>query len=565
MGSEQGLFGYGLLGGDTTPYVPGSTPPYDLEDLSSRHPTETLSTINPNTSNESGIIDFADDLSDFFDFNAEVEKISGVPGNVPAPSKVFRFIDSGEEKVSEASKAATPPAEAANPAQAGGELSPPTPHWPGLSPSVDREPTPAAPNSPNLPDRHDITTELPFVAQAPFHEEPQAFDLTSRPNVFPSMNDTATVLTQDQNKSFDAISLSSRPEHSPKTQITAQQPSLNSPPPVPSSPIGARGQRDLSKWINIAPSPAHLGKSSSPIIGSSGFVDNGVTASFHAPIRSSPSLRQLQDTSPTGLTQMRQSRLRAKEAEEDQARIGRFDSTTNLEEGAQIKGRFKYPEHPSFHSRGDYENLASNHRVASAFKGTSQSTYPQHSSSTTYNRPSNFNNLNEGVALPTYRSPYPSYTKQNRATSIQPTYSSQNHSGHLEYPSISRNRSGQLEYPNVSQNRSGHLDYPSVSQNRSGPLDYPSVSQPVHQLFNTGFNPRNIEVRNPAMSQNAAPPRLIHQSSSGDSLRVFPPTPVGTATPQAVPSPKYSAYPSPNYLAGVGYFSIFPLSPIPSP
>lgn len=95
---SSSLFGYRPLGDDATPYVRGSTPPYDLEDLNSRYPTEPSNTMNLNTSIESGTIDFADDLSDFFDFNAEVEKISSVPGNVPAPPKIIFFIDSGEEK-----------------------------------------------------------------------------------------------------------------------------------------------------------------------------------------------------------------------------------------------------------------------------------------------------------------------------------------------------------------------------------------------------------------------------------------------------------------------------------
>lgn len=145
---SSSLFGYGLLGDDTTPYVRGSTPPYDLEDLNFRYPTEPSNTMNLNTSIESGTIDFADDLSDFFDFNPEVEKISSVPGNVPAPPKIIFFVDSGEEEVSEDSstKAATPPTEAVNPTQAGRDLSSPTPDWPGLSPSKAATPPAEAVN-----------------------------------------------------------------------------------------------------------------------------------------------------------------------------------------------------------------------------------------------------------------------------------------------------------------------------------------------------------------------------------------------------------------------------------
>ena len=94
MGSEQDFFKYGFLGFEQTPYVRGSTPAYDLEDLNARYPTERA-----NISTPSGGTDLADDLSDFFDFDAaEVEKVPSEPGNMPAPPKTSDFIDSGQSR-----------------------------------------------------------------------------------------------------------------------------------------------------------------------------------------------------------------------------------------------------------------------------------------------------------------------------------------------------------------------------------------------------------------------------------------------------------------------------------
>ena len=689
MASEQDLFGYNFQGYDFTPYVRGnrspydldampyvrgSTPPYDLADLNSRRPTEALNMTDSVTNVLSGTVDSADDLSDFFDFDIEVEKISDLPGNVPALQGSFYFINSGEGEESrdspsnagrhpapavnlgQAERDLSPPtphwpglspsidreptpAPAVNPGQADRDLSPPTPHWPGLSPSTDPEPTPADPRSPDLPDSYDITTQLPPVAP-PFHEEPEAPDPKSPRKVFPSMNDTTNVLTQDQNKSSDITSFSLRPQHSLETQTATQQQTLSALPPwscnamttpqkqdyleeLIGSSIDAGASGDLSlptkatalcassppalqapfpsspsTWINIAPSPAYTSKAS-PIGGSSAFVDDGISASFQAPVLSSPSLPEFQDTSPTGLTQMRQSRLRAKEAEENQTRTSRAESTTNLEEGIDIENyRFKSPEHHSFY-KGSYQNLAGHHRVPSAFQNSSsenfQSTNPGYPSFTTYNGPANVNNLDDS----NYRSPYPSIS---RATSVQPTYpheaqsmlpnnlSSSAGSNLIFNPSLNPRSSPGFntqnahrpyfrgsqpmypQYPSSNPNsnpnlnhtfHTGFRNYQAISSRGPQPMpsEYSGLSPNFNQTFSTAFNPRNVDVRNPAIAQNAPPPQLQRQSSSSDSLRVFPPTPVGATPPQFVLSSNDFAHPSPNYLAGVSLSLFFPFRP----
>ena len=657
MASEQDLFGYNFQGDDlipyvrgsrspydldAMPYVRGSTPPYDLADLNSRHPAGAVNTTDSVANTLAGTVDSADDLSDFFDFDIEVEKISNLPGNVSALQESFYFINfgKGEESRDSPSNAGRHPAPAVNLGQADRDLSPPTPHWPGLSPSTDPEPTPAAPIYQGLPERYGNTSQLPPIAQAPFHEEPEAPDPKSPPKVFPSINDTTNALTQDQNKSFDTTSFLLRPQHSIETQTATQQQTLSALPTWPcnamttpqkqdylgelvGSSIGAGASGDLSlptkatalcassppalqapfpsspsTWINIAPSPAYTSKAS-PIGGSSVFFDDGISASFQAPAVPSPSLGEFQDTSPTGLTQMRQSRLRAKEAEEDQARMNRAESTTNLEEGIDINNRrFRYPEHPSFH-KGSYQTLAGNHRIASAFQGSSsenfQSTNPGYSSFTTYNGPASVNNLDEG----SYRSPYPSIS---RATSVQPTYpheaqsmipnspNSSAGSNLIFNPSLNPRsspgfntqnthrayfRGSQQMYPgypssnpnsNPNLNQAFHTgfrNYQAISSRGPQliPSEHQGLSPNFNQTFRTAFNPRNVDVRNPAVAQNAPPPQLRHQSSSGDSLRVFPPTPVGGTPPQFVLSSNDFAYPSPNYLVGVSFSFIFPFGP----
>ena len=87
---------------DSTPYVRGSTPPYDLEELNALYADEdenedvsmTVSGTNaqstvhgansesmvPGANAESGILISEDDLNEIFDFEAEVDKAADVSG-----------------------------------------------------------------------------------------------------------------------------------------------------------------------------------------------------------------------------------------------------------------------------------------------------------------------------------------------------------------------------------------------------------------------------------------------------------------------------------------------------
>ena len=636
---------------DDEPYIRGSTPPEDLQDLNSRYRAEDSSQRIVRTETELGPRDLADDLSDF-DFDVEVEKISDTLSSVPAPRGpvpavnpiradsdrdpptphwpgLSQSVDRGQTPAVNPVRAGSdldPPTPhwpglsqsvdreqtpALNPVRADSDLDPPTPHWPGLSQSVDREQTPAVnavrvgrevspptPHWPGLspsigpeqtpaipyglssPHSHDVTTQLPF------HEEPEALDPESPRNVSPSVIDTTSQEDSDEGPTEPSAAAGTGGGPAKSTGLCDNSPRILQAPFL-SLPIETHGHRDPSKWISITPSSARTSKSSS-VNFPSGFVDNGVTASFQPPIRLSPPVREVQDTSPTGLTLMRESRLRAKEAEENQARKNALDEKTNLEEGIDIRTvRPKYPEHPSFHAPGDFTTLAGHHRVASSFRGSNpestQPTYPAVPSPSPRSNTNFYSNVNPS---PSPRSNTSFYSNVNPSSS--PGFNAQDSQGAryprgspgLHAPSSQGTYSGALEYMNQQYSGMGPYYNPISNRNHiqtfnagssqgnvqgrtsfSDPVSttYPSLSPYSGNLYstprvynhipNSGFNP---DIRNPpVVTQRDAPPNLNHKSSSSDSLRVFPPTPAGAATPRIGPSSINTANPSRDYLAGV--------------
>ena len=333
---------------------------------------------------------------------------------------------------------------------------PPTPHYPdlSLSPDIDSE---QIQRNLNPSHNHEVIEELSTLVQAPFTEEssPSGNDEAIRnlpavvqapfteelsPSNNPEVTKKPSTVVQAPGQFTEKFGSSVHPEVAGTYTEKPEQSSQAFEGPF-SSP--AQIQQDLSKERMITPSSTDRNEAPS-MPQSSGFVDNGVTASFNPSIRLSPSLRESQDTSPTALTEMRESRLRAKEAEEGQAKNIEYDEKTNMEEGASItQRRMQYPEHPSFYTRKEYATLArKQHRIASEF----QESTPQ----------------------------------------ISPSMPSTGHQAHTD------------------------------------------------PTLDPSFN------------------------SSGDSLRVFPPTTAGTTASRFVPSSNDDANPRPNYLAGVSISEISP-------
>lgn len=285
------------------------------------------------------------------------------------------------------------------------EQSPPTPRWPHSQISVDREQSPANPQWSRPPPNYNIEfqhgiSSLGLPIEGIISQVPKASSVilpglnraanagNSNGNIYLGADSATPWAEQQEPLNFPAVSTYQAPSSPtpvpPKRSAIPDRyqfleetndsstdsdadgdPSLpvypkamyGSSPPIPrqqlpsSSAVEAAHHRDPTKWINIAP-PAHA-RSSSPMTDSSGFFDNGVTASFCAPPLISPTIREIKDISPTGITQMRLSRQRARETEERATRAASvMQPNLDLEEGRKLeRPSFNYPEHPSFHDR----------------------------------------------------------------------------------------------------------------------------------------------------------------------------------------------------------------------
>ena len=256
--------------------------------------------------------------------------------------------------------------------------SPPTPCWPDAHVSIDREKSSANPQWSSSPPHYNTESQQESqhgISSPGLSIEKIGSEAPEAPSeLLPGLNRAAnagssngnysraghpTLAWAEQQEGVPTYQAASSPTPAPTKKSTIPdkyqfldesnsstdsnvdgEPSLpvyptasyNSSPPIPrrlqsSSSVETVRHRDPTKWINIAPS-IHA-RSSSPMTDSSGFFDNGVTASFRPPLIS-PAVQEINDTSSTGFTQMRLSRQRAREG-------------TKLQ-----RPRFNYPEHPSF-------------------------------------------------------------------------------------------------------------------------------------------------------------------------------------------------------------------------
>lgn len=201
------------------------------------------------------------------------------------------------------------------------------------------------------------TLVTPWAEQHESHEIPAVptYQAPSSPTPAPPKKSTVPDEYQFLEESNDS-STDSNVDGEPSLPVYPTA-TYDSSPPIPqqqlqsSSSAEAVRRRDPTKWINIAPPvPA---RSSSPMTDSSGFFDNGVTASFCAPPLISPTIQEIKDISPTGITQMRLSRQRARDREERATRTpNMMQPNRDLEEGRKLEiPRFNYPEHPSFYAQ----------------------------------------------------------------------------------------------------------------------------------------------------------------------------------------------------------------------
>ena len=151
---------------------------------------------------------------------------------------------------------------------------------------------------------------------------------------------------------------------------------------------------------------------------------------FQPHVRPSPPSGEVQNTSPIGPTLMRDSRLRAKEAEENRAWNNVLDEKTSLEDRDTHALRPKYPDHPGLHAPGDFKTLAGHHRLASSIRGSNpdstQLTYLAGPGPSPCSNTSFYSNVNPSSSL----GPHPRVSPGFHAPSLQGTYS-----GALEYMS----------------------------------------------------------------------------------------------------------------------------------